>query len=291
MTLASGRDGAWERLRYARLLPLAGRGHAAAHAYAELVATVELRRDPERGRAAQARIERWLGATPRRAQAIHRASLRSEALEEADTLRLMRGTASLGDIVTLGGFADRGRRPRVYATLHYGSPVAAYLALCRREPHLRIIARRLDEGNPMPAVKRDFGRRKVEWVEATAGWTFLETDAAATLRAREHLLQGHALYAAVDVPGDVVARADRMRLCGEPVILASGVFRLAAMAGADFQMVLAEHRGGRIRVRCRPPVEGSDAMGLAAAVVGEIEAAVRERPEEWWFWPFVATGY
>jgi hypothetical protein len=61
------------------------------------------------------------------------------------------------------------------------------------------------------------------------------------------------------------------------------------MAGADFQMVVSLRRGDRIAVLCRPPVDGADVTALGSAVVAEIEAVVREWPEEWWFWPFMVT--
>ena len=283
-------ESAWERLRYAHLLPLAGRGEAAAQTYASLVAAVEQRRDAQRRRVAEERIARYLRVSAGAARRIFRDALRSEAIEEADSVRFMRGGASLDDGVAIEGAAERAQRPRVYAALHFGSPVLAYLGLrLQREPELRVIARELDGNNPMPASKRDFARRKVAWVEATAGARFLDTDRAAVLRAREHLLAGRPLYAAVDVPGDVVARAGRVHLCGDRVLIASGIFHLAAMTGADVQMVVSAHRRGRIEVRCRPPVEACNAADLEIAVAAEVEAVVRELPQEWWMWPFLVV--
>jgi hypothetical protein len=282
-------DPRWERFRYGSLLEAGGTSRRAADCYGSLVAGVEYWRDAGRRRIAERRIARWLGASSAEARRIFRAALRSEALEEADTVRSMRRPLSeISEAVTVEGFVPRGTRPRVYATLHFGSPVLAYLGLrAQLEPELRVIARELDETNPMPGVKRGFGRRKVAWVESVGGAPFLATDGAAVLRAREHLLAGNPLYAAVDVPGDVVDRADRFRLFGEPVVVASGLFRLAAMARADFQMVVPLRRGDRIAVLCRPPVDGADAAALGRAVMAEVEAVVREWPEEWWFWPFV----
>jgi hypothetical protein len=287
---APRRDHTWERLRYGPLLLAGGTTHRAADLYGSVVAAVEYWRDEGRRRTAEHRIVRWLGVSPTVARRIFRAALRSEALEEADSARFMRDSRGLSEAVVIRGLTPRSGRPRVYATLHFGSPVLAYLGLClQAEPELRVIARELDDANPMAEIKRTFGSRKVAWVEETSGRSFLDTDSTAVLRAREHLLSGNPLYAAVDVPGDVVSRADRFPFCGDSVVLASGIFRLASMAGADFQVVVPVRRGPRIAAYCRPPVNAADPRGLAIAVVSEIEAVIREWPQEWWFWPFLVT--
>jgi len=289
MTAAQG-DTAWQRLRYGPLLTGASRSFAGARAYASLVAAVEYRRDRTRRRVAQDRIARWLGTSADEAGRVFRASLFSEALEEADSSRHMRLGANPADSVDIEGVVPRAGRPRIYGALHFGSPVLAFMGLrAQFEPDVRVIARELDRNNPMPQAKTAFARRKVAWVEETSGAPFFDTDDTAILHAREHLLAGRPLFAAVDVPGDVVDRSDRVALCGESIVLASGIFRLAAMTGADMQMVVSVQRGDRVLVHCRPPVDGQNAAALEAAMVVEMEAVIRQQPDEWWFWPFVLS--
>jgi hypothetical protein len=280
------RSRGWEHLRYGPLLDFAARGRRQGDLYAGLVAALEYSRDRQRRDIAEGRILRWLGVSPASARSIYRAALRSEALEEADSARFMRGSTDLSEAFFLHGDLSRAGRPRIYGVLHFGSPVLGYLALrLKAEPHLRVIARELDETNPMSAPKRAFGRRKVAWVERTAGALFLDTDSTAVLHAREHLLTGNPLYAAVDVPGDVVTRADRFDVCGSSMLLASGIFRLASMTGADVQMLVPLRQGPHISVHCRPPIQAANANELGAAVVSEMEIVLREHPGEWWFWP------
>ena len=69
----------------------------------------------------------------------------------------------------------------------------------------------------MPPAKRRFGQRKVAWLERASGRPLLGVDAVGVVRARAELVEGRALYAAVDVAGDVAARSQVVTLCGEPV--------------------------------------------------------------------------
>lgn len=284
---------AWNSLRYGSLLRAAARSEGAGRAYAALVARIEYARDRERRRVAAERIGRWTGASPEGARRTYLRALRSEAQEEADSVRFMRAASFPADRVVVSGFAPRANRPRVYGALHLGSPVMAYLGLCLGgEAGLPVIARELDEDNPMPAAKQAYGSRKVAWVESTAGVRFLGTDARAVLRARERLVDGGAIYAAADVPGDVVTHRATMVLCGERLSFASGIFRLAVITGADLQLVTSYNLGGTIRVECRPPIRAASELELATMVAEEMAAAVRDLAHEWWLWPFLlpATG-
>lgn len=284
---------AWNFLRYGALLRAAARSEAAGDAYAALVARVEYARDPERRRVAAERIRRWTGVSPQDARVTYLRALRSEAQEEADSVRFMRAASFPADRVVVSGFAPRGNRPRVYGALHLGSPVMAYLGLCLGgEAGLPVIARELDEDNPMPAPKQAYGTRKVAWVESTAGVRFLGTDARAVLHARERLVEGGAIYAAADVPGDVVTHRATMTVCGEKLSFASGIFRLAVLTGADVQLVASCNRGGTIHVMCRPPIAASSEAELIASFGDEMTAVVQELADEWWLWPFLlpATG-
>lgn len=284
---------AWNTLRYGSLLRAAGRSEGAGRAYAALVARVEYARDRERRRVAAERISRWTGASPTDAHRTYLRALRSEAQEEADSAWFMRAAQFPRERVVVSGFEPRGNRPRIYGALHLGSPVMAYLGLCLGgEAGLPVIARELDEDNPMPAPKQAYGMRKVAWVESTAGVRFLGTDARAVLRARERLVDGGAIYAAADVPGDVVTHRATMVVCGERLSFASGIFRLAVITGADLQLVASYSRGGKIRVTCRPPIAAVSEGELAAMVADEMAVVVQDLTDEWWLWPFLlpATG-
>jgi len=280
----------WQQLRYGALLRAAGTSVAAARAYAAVVAEVERRRDPHRSSVAEARIRRSLGMTGDAARRIYRDALYSEALEEADSLRFMSGRSSIARDVDVVGVAPRGGGPRLYAALHFGSPVLAYLALrAVAEPDLLLIGRELDEEkNPMPASKREFAARKVAWVEA-AGAPFLGTTDRDVLQAREHLLAGRPLCAAVDVPGNVVRRAEWIDVAGHRVSVATGVLHLAVLTGCDVQLVAGAHRAGRISVWCRPAFSAPTVAELARKIAADVDAVVREWPGEWWMWPFMVA--
>ena len=281
----------WEGLRWGPLLWLAGCGPSLGRLYAELVARVERRRDPQRRRVAESRITRWLGVDGARAGRIFTEALRSEALEESEIAAILHNGDPGVVPVALDGWEGRGRRPRIYGVFHAGSPVLVYLELRRRfEPQLRLLARELGEGNPMGDAKRRFAARKVDWVEKATGEAFFDTRATALLEAREHLLAGRPLFAAFDVPGDVVARAGEVRLFGERILLASGVFELAALTGADIQLVFSRHGSAGVHAWFRPSLEATTGEELLAGVGRELEDAIRSMPGENWFWPFFVPG-
>jgi hypothetical protein len=285
------RAGFWEGLRWGPLLSLAGRGPLFGRIYAEVVARVEHRRDPERRRVAESRIARWLGVDEASAGRIFVQALRSEALEESEIAAVLRSDDPEVVPIVLEGWQGRGPRPRIYGVFHAGSPVLVYLELRRRfEPQLRLLARELDENNPMGDAKRRFASRKVGWVENATGESFFDTRGTALLEAREHLLAGRPLFAAFDVPGDVVARAGEVSLFGERVLLASGVFELAALTGADIQLVFSKHGPAGVRAWFRPSLEASTGDEFLAGVGRELEDAIRSMPGENWFWPFFANG-
>lgn len=282
-------DSLWERMRYGPLMAYASRGLQNGRRVAAIVSRVEYARDANRQRVARDRIRRWLDVSESEARRLYRDALFSEALEEADCARMMRHRGPIDMPVEVRGWEPRGDRPRVYGTLHAGSPVVAFLDFRSRfEPHARIIARELDDQNPMARSKHAFARRKVAWVEETAGEPFFKTDVTSILGARDHLLAGRPLFAAVDVPGDVVDRGRAISLFGERVALAEGLFKLAAMTGADMQLLCTVQRKGSVLVDFRRPVDGPSAESLMEAMAAEMEAAIRSQPEEFWFWPFFA---
>lgn len=225
---------------------------------------------------------------PRRsAREIFRNAVRSEALEEADSCRFMSGRCSTVRDIELSGFARTTQRPRLYAALHFGSPVLAYIGLRQQvEKSLLVIARELGDKNPMPGAKQQFATRKVAWVEKAAGAPFLGTSESDVLRARDHLLGGNSVYAAVDVPGNVVRRAEWMRVGGAEMLLATGILKLAAITGCDLQLALGFHRNGRIVVHGGPVVYGSTTVALGAQVMSCLQDVINRWPEEWWMWPF-----
>src|SRR5436190_15820658 len=88
--------GVWPTLRYRRLLPVTRVSRGTGRVYARLVAAVELGRDAARRDTAIARIVRALGVDRGEASRIFRASLASEAQEEADSTYFMsRGADAL----------------------------------------------------------------------------------------------------------------------------------------------------------------------------------------------------
>jgi hypothetical protein len=281
----------WARLRYDVLLAAASRGRALGRAYAELVGAVELWRGPERRRVAAARVARWLGCSAADGARVFHRSLVSEALEEADCARFMRDRTGLLESFRVAGHEPAHAGATIYATLHFGSPILAYVYLrCVRGIDLGIIGRRLDDANPMPAAKRRFGERKVAWLEAVTGRPLLGVDADAIARARGELVEGRSLYAAVDVPGDVAARVHEVVILGARVRLSSGILGLAALTGAAVQPVVATHRGGAIVVRYGAPIAGRRGAPPLAAAAEAIGALVRELPGGWWLWPYVTPA-
>lgn len=281
----------WARLRYDVLLRAASRSRLLGQTYAELAGAVEYWADPVRRRVAATRAARWLGGTSEDGGRVFQRSLVSEALEEADSAFFMRD-----DRIPRAGFRVAGREPAdsggvVYATLHFGSPIFAYIYLrCIRGVDLTIIGRRLDDDNPMPASKRRFGMQKVAWLERVTSRSLLGVDGRAMARARGELLDGRSLYAAVDVPGNVAARAETVTILGESVRLSSGIFGLAALTGAPLQPVVAVHEAGSIVVYYGDRIEGRRGVPPCAEGARAIGDLVRRFPSQWWLWPYVTPA-
>jgi hypothetical protein len=258
--------------------------------YAALVAAVEWRRDPLRRAIACRRIERWLDASPRRAGAIFRGSLRSEAREEADCAFLMRRPAALAAMLARPLDLAPADGSTIYVGLHLGSPVLGYLALCRHlVPDLALIARGIDPANPMPEAKRRFALAKVAWTEARAGRPFYETDGAAMLGVRRHLRAGHPLYMLADVPGDAVGRSSASTLFGEAVRLASGLPTLARIAGSAVQTLVVTRDRHGLAV-CPGPRLAPEAVDMPA-VLDALAPFIRKHPEQWWMWPYLPPAF
>jgi hypothetical protein len=236
------------------------------------------------------RIRRWIGCDAAAAARIYRSSLTSEAREEADTAYFMRHSRHLASAFRPPPVEPPANGPVIYVTLHFGSPVLAYVYLrARRGVDARLIARQLSPANPMPAAKRACAERKVAWVAAIGGHALLATDAGATARAREHLVAGVSLFAAIDVPGDVVARAVEVTLFGEAIVVSSGLATLARLTGAPLQPVVAISRGDGLHVRYGKRVAAGGERETLAAVFDELSAFIAADPGEWWLWPYVVV--
>ncbi len=282
---------AWPALRYDRLLPLAQRGRRTARCYAAVIGTVEFLLDPVRRETASQRIARRLGIPARQARATFRASLISEAWEEAEVAFLMAHPEALARVfsASVGEPAHTGRT--IYATLHLGAPILAYLYLAwRRELDVTIIGRTLGPENPLADAKRRHGHTRVAWVESLSQ-PFLTADSQSISRARDMLLANRSLFAAMDIPGDVVARAATVDVLGERFRFASGMVTLAHLAGASLQPLVAvsDLRGVSLHWgrRVEPAADESQAL---AAVFGELMAFVRRFPGEWWMWPYLVAA-
>ena len=286
-----GWHGAWSRFRYDRLLPGAARSRAAGRHYARLVGRVEFAADRTRRRTAEARLTRWLGVSPSSAAGLFRRSLVSEAREEADSAYFMRHPDAL-----LRWFPDRVEMPRVagptvFATLHLRHPVLAYAFLRRaRGLDVRVVIRGLDDANPMADPKRRWGERKIAWLRELVGVDFLGTDTGSIARAREHLVAGGSLFAAIDVPGEVVARASVVEVCGERLALSAGVIALARMTRSRVLPMIALGHPERMGVHFGGAVEAGPASDPMGAVFHELEGFIRRFPDEWWLWPYVGDA-
>jgi hypothetical protein len=280
----------WNRLRYGRLLPAAAASLRRGGVYAHLVARVEWRRDPWRHAAACQRIERGLGLAPARAGRLFRASLRSEAREEADCAFFMRHPGALAAVFAPPVALPPAAGPVIYAGLHLGSPVLGYLYLQHRlASDLALVARAIDPANPMPASKRAFAERKVAWTEARSGRPFFATDATAMLGVRAHLRAGRPLYVLADVPGDAVGRSAACTLFGDTVRLAAGLPTLARIAGSAVQTlaVTREAHGLAVRTGPRIPPGATDMPTVLEALV----PFIRAHPEQWWMWPYLPPAF
>lgn len=278
----------WSDVRYRRLLPLAGRSRRWGRGYAALVAAVELARDPGRRTAACQRIERCLGVSPRAARRTFLASLQSEAREEGDTVYFAGHDERLARLFAQSEVPAVTGGATILVTLHFGSPILGYLCLRRRSGlDCTVIARPLDEANPMPEAKRAYARRKVAWVERVAERPFLATDAASIARARERLVAGRALYTPIDVPGDVAARRSVVTLLGARVQIAAGVTALARLTGSALLPVVTIAGAAGLSLRFgRPVAPASEALMLEQAM-HELEGFIRAVPSEWWMWPYL----
>jgi len=255
---------------------------------ASLVARAEFRRDPERTRVASERIAAALGVSRDRALRIHYEALRSEAREEVDAAWFMAHEDRIQRAFRHGG-ARLDPGPAILATLHFGSPVLGFIHLGRLpDARLAIVARPLDESNPMPRAKREWARRKVAGTESASGRPFLSTDPASVARARAHLLDGGRLYTPVDVPGDVSARRSQVDVFGRVAEVSGGIEVLARLTRTPIQPVVAFPQGNGFAFwygRRIEPGKGDDA--LLAATFAELERILRERPGEWWMWPYL----
>ncbi len=282
----------WTATRYQRLLPLAGRSRAAGRTYATLAAAMELRLDARRRATAEERIVRWLDVPPAQARRVYRDSLRSEAREEADCAFFMAHPEALDDAFRGARELAADETPTIYAILHFGSPILAYLRLCRgRTRAVHVIARELDAANPMPEAKRRFGLRKVAWVRARSGMPFFGVDGGAVVRARDRLLAGESLYAALDVPGDVAQRNAEVTVCGERLRIPVGMATLASLTGTPLQPVLAVSHAGDIEMLYGQRIPATTPGETLDAVMTALFAFVVARPGEWWLWPYVTPAH
>jgi len=281
----------WTELRYRVLLPLAARSFACGAAYARVVASIEYGRDARRRETAVNRISAWLGKPAADAAWVYHAALSSEAREEADAAYFMRRPEALARFLGAGGDAPMETGPVIYAGLHFGSPILAYLHLCRvRGLNLHAVGRRLDASNPMPAAKRVFGTAKVAWLESLAGRPLLDSAGDGLLQARAELVEGRSLYAVVDVPGDVVDRAADVEIGGERVRFAAGVTTLARLTRVPLRPFVGLRENGRLRVEYGPLVEPGEADATCGQLVDVMRGFVERWPSEWWLWPFVPAS-
>jgi len=274
--------------RYRRGLPLLARGPVGGRIYARLVARAGGAHAVERRRAAVARLVRWYGVDARRAAAIHRACLLSEAQEEADSLRFMHDPGAFErwlprDVPALPA------GPVVLAGLHLGSPVLGFLALRRRGVRdVHALVRALDDGNPMQDEKRRWGEEKLAWVRSVGRGGIFGTEPAAIAAARDHLCAGNAIFAALDVPGDVVGRSAVVEMHGERLLFASGVLQLARLTRSTVvpMVALGSPRGLRLRFGA-PIAPGGDPAAATFAALGDF---VDRFPDEWWMWPYLRAA-
>lgn len=275
------------RLRYETLLPLASRSRGVGRWYADLCARAELAADADRARVAIDRICRWTGASGQDARDVFRRALQSEAQEEADSAFFRRHGGAFERWLPADIAVPRPRGPVLYATLHFGHPVLSCVFLQRRGGvDVRPIIRGLDERNPMTDPKRDWGGKKVGWVRGLLGDRVFGVDAVSMARAREHLVAGGAIFAALDVPGDVSDRTSTVAVAGEQLQFSTGVISLAQMTKSTIVPVVARSGRRHMEVDFGRPVasDGGDTFG---EVFGELARFIQSHPEEWWLWPFV----
>jgi hypothetical protein len=281
----------WTSWRYRWLLHWSGRSRRTTRAYARLCGRVELALDSERRARAGTRIARALGCSPAAADRVFAASLVSEAQEEADTVWSMRHARAWPDLFRAPADEPAPHGATIYVTLHFGSPILAYLDLRhRRVADVRLMMRPLSPANPMADAKRAYAVRKVAWVTTVSGCEPLPTDAAGTAHAREHLIAGHALYAATDVPGDVVSRASAVTLFGERILISSGIATLARLTGASLQPIVAVRRNDTLALRYGNRIPAGNDAETLAAVFRELARFIADDPGEWWLWPYATPA-
>jgi len=276
----------WAEWRYGKLLRHAATGRPAGRVYAGIVSQVELIRDVERRRVATARIARARRISSRAALGVYRRSLFSEAIEEADSARLMRDREALARWLAPDA-PPRIDGPVLYASLHLGTPVFGLLYLQNRLSHgVCAMVRNLDDGNPMVDAKRRWGERKMAWLRETTGGAIVGADSTAVTIAREHLLAGNAVFAAIDVPGDVVSRSTTVDLFGERVAFSSGIVRLATLTESTIVPMIALG-GERMKVYFGSRVRSADPDDAMLRTFGELKRFIDQFPGEWWMWPYV----
>lgn len=287
---AAGLARRWDVVRYRWLLPRTVRGGAAAAAYAALCAHVVWHLDLPRRHAATTRIARWLEVRETTAAAIYRAALRSEAREEADSRWLM-SRPDLPVPRTVGAVPPHVG-PAIWATLHFGSPVVAYLHLRRAcGLDVQIVGRPLDDANPMPRVKRAWGTRKISWLERQAGLPILGVSPEATAIAHARLRRGRSIFVLMDVPGDVVARRMTLSLFGERLSFACGIFALAALARVPVVPVVVVRRGDDFELHHGEPLHVPASGDVPRAEIAHrLTRFVLAMPEEWWLWPYLPSA-
>ncbi len=278
----------WEQLRYLLLDRVAARGTGGSTAYSLLVPRVEETLHQERRQAAADRISRALSLPRSEALSIYRQCLTSEASEEADSARLLRSGAPTADCFAAPAHADFPCDPCIYISLHWGSPMLAFLYLrCTRGIPLRLIGRPLDDHNPLPPAKMAWGRKKVAWMETLAESPFLPDDGRGALEAREELLEGRSIFASADVPATAGRRSCVIDLFDERIRIASGLLRLAALTKVPLVPVLGYSRNHQIHIETEDPIPAGTEDELAQAVGLWIRRTLQRRPGDWWLWPFV----
>ncbi len=278
----------WADVRYRGLLAVCRRSRDFGPRYASAMGTFEYFTDVNRKNVAVRRIGRWLDCSGKRATEIFHQSLVSEAREEADTAYVMEDPGRLESLFVRPSPALAPMGPVLYVTCHLGSPILAYLYLRRHGAlRLRMILRELDDENPVAAAKRRFGEQKTASTAALAGVPYLGTDAQSLFAARAGLLEGRPVFAAVDVPGDAVTRRRTLRLFDSSIVVAGGLFALAAMTGAAIQPVFAVRGERGLELVYGSRIPPGKEIDLAEQVAVEVAAAVRRFPGEWWLWPYV----
>lgn len=269
---------------------MAGRGRRLGGLYADLCGRAELAADSGRARVAIERIRRWTGASDEDARSIFRRALSSEAQEEADSAFFLHDGQAFDRWLPHEVEIPRPEGPVVYATLHYGHPVLSCVFLrWRGEMDIRPIIRGLDDANPMADPKRSWGQRKVRWVRDLLDDSVFGVDPLSTARAREHLLDGGAVFAALDVPGDVSDRTSTVAVAGERLRFSTGVVALAQMTGATIVPVVARSGDARMEVSFGTSVS-SDGDDPFAEVFAELARFIERHPDQWWLWPFVQAA-